>query len=262
MITTAVIGALAGAALRGWKALHQQRLARDAVMLRVGAISSLAGAASGGLVGLVTWGIDGFARFAAGGAMVGLLFLPSCLVVFDAAKRAGRGRHGSLVAETDRRTVVSTVLAGIAFAAAVQVPALLKVEMSNDLEPIVQAGLSIVTCLAATVAIAILQRRDRKARAALEAFGKEAPWLDRVEDEGALPPSAIDLGIGAEHWARTTDANYRLSGRAEVLVKGSIAEATAAFDECVRRRHHSLMVAASSFTAVAVAFALHARVFL
>jgi hypothetical protein len=265
MIFTAVVGALVGVTLRGWRRLHSPMLAREAVILWVAIITSLAGAASGGMVGLVTWGIDGFARFAAGGAAVGLVFAPSCLVVFEAAKRAGRGRHGSLVAATDRRTVLSTVLAGIAFAGATQVPAVLSAEVSNDLEPLVQVALSVVACLGATVAIVVLQRRDRSARASLEAFARDAPWLDRldhVENDEALPASAVDLGIGAEHWTRTTDANYRLSGRSEVLVKGSIADATAAFDECARRRHRSLLVAASGLTAVLVSFALRLSVFL
>jgi hypothetical protein len=262
MVTTALFGALAGAALRRWRRLHDPRLAREYVVAHVAMITLLAGAASGGTVGLLTWGLDGFARFAGGGALVALLFLPSCLVVFEAARRAGRGRHGSLVASTDRRTVLSTALAGIAFAGATQVPALLSAEVSSELEPVVQASLSIVACLGAAIAIVALERRDRQARASLEAFGNDAAWLDRTENDEALPASAVDLGIGAEHWARTTDANYRLSGRSEVLFKGSIADARSAFEECTRRRHRSLIMAACSLTAVSLSFALRLSVLL
>ena len=264
MITTAAIGALLGVALRRWRRLQNPMLAREAVILWVALITGLAGAASGGVVGLLTWGIDGFARFAAGGTVVGLVFVPSVLVVFDAARRAGRARHGSLVAATDRRTVLSTVFAGIAFAGATQVPAVLSANVSSDLDPIVQVALSVAVCLGATVAIVVLQRRDRSARASLEAFAKEAAWLDRVQDAGEAdaPGAGVDLGIGAEQWTRTNDANYRLSGRADVLVKGSIASATAAFDECARRRHRSLIVAACGLTAVSVSFALRLSVFL
>lgn len=266
MLATAAVGALVGVTLRGWKRLHTPTLAREAVVLWVAMITGLAGAVSGGFVGLVTWGESGFARFAAGGIVVGLVFAPSCLVVFDAARRAARGRHGSLVAGTDRRTVASTVLAGIAFAGATQVPAVLTVNVSNELEPLLQVGLSLVVCLGATVAIVVLQRRDRSARAALEVFVKDAAWLDRAtasEQAGeALSPAAVDLGIGAEHWTRTSDANYRSSGRTDVLVKGSIADATAAFDECARGRHRSLIVASCGLTAVALSFALRLSVFL
>jgi hypothetical protein len=267
MLVTAGVGALVGVTLRSWRRLHSPLLAREAVILWVAIITGLAGAVSGGVVGLLTWGVDGFARFAAGGAVVGLVFVPSCLVVFDAARRAGRGRHGSLVAATDRRTVLSTVLAGIAFAGATQVPAVLSANVSNDLEPLLQVGLSLVVCLGATVAILVLQRRDRGARASLEAVAKDAAWLDRAPDGDADDgladaPGAVDLGMGAEQWTRTTDANYRLSGRPDVLVKGSIELATAAFEECARRRHRSLLVAACGLTAVSVSFALRISVFL
>jgi hypothetical protein len=265
MIVTAAVGALVGVTLRRWRRLHSPMLAREAVILWVAIITGLAGAVSGGVVGLLTWGIDGVSRFTVGGAVVGLVFVPSCLVVFDAAKRAGRGRHGSLVAATDRRTVLSTVLAGIAFAGATQVPAVLSANVSNDLEPLLQVGLSLVVCLGATVAIVVLQRRDRSARASLEAFAKDAAWLDRApdgDDAEASSPAALDLGIGGERWARTSDANYRLSGRPDVLVKGSIDRATAAFDECAQRRHRSLVVATCGLTAVSVSFALRLSVFL
>lgn len=265
MLVTAAVGAGVGVTLRRWRRLHAPRLAREAVVLWVSILTALAGAVSGGMVGLLTWGLDGFARFAVGGAVVGLVFVPSCLVVFDAAKRAGRGRHGSLVAATDRRTVLSTVLAGIAFAGATQVPAVLSANVSNDLEPLLQVGLSFAVCLGATVAIVLLQRRDRSARASLEAFAKDEAWLDRApegDDAEAHSPAAVDLGVGAERWTRTSDANYRLSGRTDVLVKGSIARATAAFEECARGRHRSLIVASCGLTAVSVSFALRLSVFL
>ena len=265
MLATAAFGAIAGTTLRRWKRLHSPILAREAVILWVAIITALAGAASGGVVGLATWGVDGFARFAGGGAVVGLVFVPSCLVVFDAAKRAGRGRYGSLVAETDRRTVAATVLAGISFASATQVPAVLSGNVSNDLPPLLQVALSLVVCLGATVGIVALQRRDRAGRASLEKFADDAAWLDRapaMEANDALPPAAVDLGIGAERWTRTSDANYRLSGRSDVLLKGSIADATAAFEECARGRHGSLIVASCGLTAVSVSFALRLAVFL
>jgi hypothetical protein len=265
-VVTGLIGALAGAALQRWRTLHQpptimMRMTRESQILRVGLVTALAGAASGGMIGILTWGADGFIRFAGGGFIVGILFLPSALVVFDAARRAGRGRHGSLVAATDRRTVFSTVLGGIAFAAATQVPALLNLEVSNDFEPLGQAVISFGVSLGALLGIIQLQLRDRKARAALEGFKNDAAWLDRVssEDDIANNPheqkaAPVDLGIGADKWTKTTDNNYRNTGRPDVLVQGSISEAAKAFDECVVRRHRSLMVAAASLSAITVSF--------
>jgi hypothetical protein len=263
MIATAAAGAFAGVALRQWKRLHDPRLAREAVILWVSIICAAAGAASGGVVGYVTWGDDGVQKFAFGGAGVALAFVPSVLVVFDAAKRAARGRHGSLVAATDRRTVLSTVLAGIAFAGATQVPAILSVNASSELTPLTQVALSFAACLGATVGIVVLERRDKHARGKLDAFAKDAAWLDPVEEHDApMPSAAVDLGLGAQQWTRANDAGYRKSGRGEVQVKGDIEEATRAFDECTRRRHRSLVTAASGLTAVAVAFALRLGVLL
>ncbi|MBS2020186.1 MAG: hypothetical protein JST00_45425 [Deltaproteobacteria bacterium] len=264
MIATAIVGAVAGAVLRGWRRLHLPAASTEEVRWGVATVSTVAGCVSGGLVGTITWGADGFTRCAFGGAFVGLVFAPSCMVVFEAAKRAGRGRHGSLVAATDRRTVVSTVLGGIAFAGATQVPMILTANNSNELDPLFQVGLSFAATLGAVIGIVVLQRRDRATRAALDGFEKDAAWLDRVDDtEGReLPPGAVDLGIGGDSWTRTTDANYRSSGKSDVLVKGSIADATAAFDECARRRHRSLIVAACSLTAVVTTFALRLGMFL
>ncbi len=162
MIFTAGAAAVAGEVLRRWRRLHDPTLAREALVLWVAVISGLAGGASGGVVGLVTWGEAGFLRFAVGGAAVALAFVPSCLVVFDAVRRAGRARHGSLVAATNRRTVTSTVFAGVAFAGATQVPALLSANTSAALPPLVQVGLSLVACLGSTIAIVLLQKRESK----------------------------------------------------------------------------------------------------
>ena len=268
MIVTAGAAAVAGEVLARWRRLHDPKLAREALVLWVAIISGLAGGASGAVVGFVTWGADGFVRFGLGGAAVAIAFVPSCLVVFDAARRAGRARHGSLVAATDRRTVTSTVLAGVSFAGATQVPAVLSANTSVAFSPLVQVGLSIVACLGSTIAIVLLQKRDRAARAELEAHAGEMHWLERAPDGelGAAPPThaeePIDLGLGADRWARTTDATYRSSARSDVVLRGSMERAVAAFDECAQRRHRSLVIAAAGLTAVAVSFALRLSVFL
>jgi hypothetical protein len=157
------------------------------------------------------------------------------------------------------------VLAGIAFAGATQVPAVLSANVSKALAPLLQVALSLVVCLGATIAIVVLQRRDRRGRASLEALAKDAAWLERAptgDDDAPAGDAAVDLGVGADRWARMSDATYRTNGRPDVLVKGSIERATAAFDECARRRHRSLIVAACGLTAVSVSFALRLSVFL
>jgi hypothetical protein len=268
LVITAGVGAAVGVTLRKWQRLHEPQSAREAVVLWLALVMAGAGCASGGAIGLITWGTSGVVRFALGGAVVALGFTPSCLVVFEAARRAGRGRLGSLVAATDARTVKSTVLAGVAFAAATQVPAILTVQTSSAFSPLVQDALSLVTCFAAMMGIVVLQSRDRVARATLDDFVKDTA-LAQVEssdtdadDARRSALAALDLGIGAQEWSRQTAAHYRSSARADVLVKGSIAEATVAFDECSRRRHRSLMVAACGLTAVTVSVGLRLSVLL
>lgn len=257
LVVTAGAGAILGVALRSWPRLQDPSAPREIVVFWVAVLTAATGAVSGGAVGLLEWGDDGFARFAAGGAALGLVFTPSCLVVFDAARRAGRARHGSLVAGTDRRTVLSTVLAGVAFAGATHAPSTLAAQASTHLTSAVEACLALLACLGATLGVVVLQRKDREARAALDAIAAEATWLDRVQDAGDedAPPPALDLGLGDEHWARG-EAGYRTSGRRSAEVKGSVADAVSAFEECARRRHRSLLVATCSLTAVSVATAL------
>jgi hypothetical protein len=262
LVVTAGAGAAVGVALRRWQRLQDPQLAREAVVLWLAILMAAAGCASGGAIGLVMWGLDGVLRFALGGAAVALVFTPSCLVVFEAARRAGRGRFGSLVAATDARTVKSTVLAGVAFAAAIQVPAILSAQTSSALPPLVQIGLSLVTCLAATMGIVVLQGRDRAARLTLDGFARDTSLAEAESESDAAESAVLDLGLGAQHWTRQAAAHYRNSARGDVLVKGSIADATAAFDECARRRHRSLIVAACGLTAVTVSFGLRLSVFL
>jgi len=259
MAVTAAAGGFLARALRGWSRLHEPAVPREIVVFWTALLTAIAGAVSGAAVGFYMWGIDGVARFALGGSGAALFFTPSCLVVFDAAKRAGRGRHGSLVADTDRRTVRSTIFAGIAFAGATQVPALLATRASTHLSLLVQASLSLVVCFGAAAAIVALQRRDRAARAVLDGFARDAAWLDRAETE-ASEEGAVDLGLGDDRWTRANDASYRTSGRAGVLLTGSVEDARSAFDEGARRRHRSLLIATCSLTAVAVATALRLSV--
>jgi hypothetical protein len=266
MIVTAGAAAAFGEVLGRWRRLHDPKLAREALVLWVAILSGLAGGVSGAVVGFVTWGADGLARFAVGGAVVALAFVPSCLVVFDAARRAGRARLGSLVAATDRRTVTSTVLAGVSFAGASQVPAVLSANTSWSIPPLVQVSLSLAACLGSTIAIVLLQKRDRVARAQLEGHAVDMHWLERAPEEleGAASHAEepIDLGLGADRWARTSDATYRSSARSDVVLKGSMERAIAAFDECAQRRHRSLVIAVAGLTAVCVSFALRLSVFL
>lgn len=257
LIVTAIIGALAGVVL-GRIPTHDGRdLPLEAAVVRVGGTSVVAGALSGAIVGWATWGEDGVSRFAVGGAVVGALLYPGCNAVFRAAVRSTRARHGSLVAAADRRTVTSTLLAGAAVLAALQIPALLQVTLSERLPPLTQAAASLVTCLAAVAVILRLRRNDARDREALEGAGQNETFLERVEDPLGDARPTLDLGVGDGYFAHGASRGYRAAPGAADL-RGSVASARAAFAECERARHHALLVSAGALVQVAGAIALRA----
>src|SRR5262249_14680243 len=110
-----VIGALTGAALKraciGRRYDYEigepdpeLRPATDFWPLHAGLVLA-AGAATGGAVATLTPGCSTQAECVLGGIGCALVFVPVCLAVVAAARRAQRARLGSLVAGSDRRAV-------------------------------------------------------------------------------------------------------------------------------------------------------------
>lgn len=248
LLSTAAVGAVAGLVLARLQRASQE-LPTEVVVVRTGATSIVGGALSGALVAFFTWGLDGVPRFALGGALVGLLFQPGCHAVFRASVKAARARHGSLVADADRRTVVSTLIAGAALLSATQVPALLSVSTSTHLHPVVQASASLIVCLAAVLVILRLRRGDARGRAALDGASEGAAWLESVDEARVVAPDAVDLGLGEQHFAQVAGAGYR-SVAGEVKLRGSVDDARRAFDESDRARHYALLGAAFALVQV------------
>ena len=259
-VVTAIVGAIAGAVLGRWQSGQgaDANPPTEVVLVRVGATCIAAGAASSGIIGFATWGVDGVARFAAGGAALSLVFLPGCYAVYQGAVRAARARRGSLVAASDRRTMLATLLSGAAFAAATPIPALLKGALSTRVAPPVQAALSLLVCAIAAGGILLLERRNERDRLALEEAGKNEAWLETVAEPRGFAHDAVDLGLGHEHHSKQL-GGYRAQSD-EVQLRGSLAEARAAFAECARSRHLSFVVAASSLAATLVAIAIRLEV--
>lgn len=256
LLSTAAVGAVAGLVLAGLQRSGRE-LPTEVVVVRTGATSVLGGVVSGALVALFTWGFEGVPRFALGGALVGLLFQPGCHAVFRASVKAARARNGSLVADADRRTVVSTLVAGAALLSATQVPALLTVSTSTHLHPLAQATTSLLVCVAAVAIILRLRKGDARGRAALDGASQEAAWLESVEEARVVAPDAVDLGLGEQHFAQVAGAGYR-SVAGEVKLRGSVACAERAFDECDRARHYALLGAAFALVQVGGALLLRA----
>lgn len=252
----ALVGAALGIVLRRWKRLHDPFMGRDMRAMRIALLVVLAGAIIGVVLGVSTWGEYAIEPCALGGAACGLVFLPSALLVFDAAARAARARLGTLVADVDRRTVLVSLFAVVAFAAAFQAPALALARYSQWLPPWVQNSASFVFGTAAVLLIARLRSRDLAARAQLDALAGSAEHLDRATDLEPDSAAAVDLGLGLDRWARPAAlATYRSTARGEVVLRGSVHDAERAIDDALRHRRRALafsivMLAASALSSV------------
>lgn len=252
----ALVGAAVGIVLRRWKRLHDPFMGRDMRAMRIALLVVVAGAVIGVVLGVSTWGEYAIKPCALGGAACGLVFLPSALFVFDAAARAARARLGTLVADVDRRTVLVSLFAVVAFAAAFQAPALALARYSLWIPPWVQNASSFLFGTAAVVAIARLRRQDLGARAQLEALAGSAEHLDRATDLEPDSAAAVDLGLGLDRWARPAAlATYRSTARGEVVLRGSVPDAERAIDDALRHRRRALafsvvMLAASALSSV------------
>ena len=240
-----VVGAMLGVVLRRWRRLHAPLVSRDIKLAAVVGLLVTAGAIvsitvigilfPGGLRHPVEAGLEG--------AFPSLIFLPSCLAILDAGRRAARARLGSLVASVDRRTIVVTVTSAIAFCALVHLPAVVLDARSKELPREAQLFASVVvTCLCLAVLVSG-RRKDVLARARLEALAREADPLegsDVTENREVL-----DLGVGGDRWGRLSGvATYRAAPRTEVLLCGSIVEARAAMDDALARRERAIRFAA------------------
>jgi hypothetical protein len=255
-------GAIAGAVLRRWPRLYDPLVAMDGVVLRVAAVVLPAAGFVGAVVGGTTWGEAGLLPCAAGGALCGLAFLPSCVAVLGAAKRAMRARHGSLVADADRRTAWGSLLGVVAIAALAQAPALALGRVSELLHPLAQVGLSLVVGAVCAVALFALRALDRAGHARLGAIASDAVWLERADvgANGDAESGAVDLGLGDERWSRSPHlATYRSASRNDVVLRGSVEDALAAFGDAIRRRRRALAAAVATVLLTAAAFACGAE---
>ena len=257
-IFAVVPGALAGGALRRWRRLYATFASEGERRRCVALVVVVAGASIGAVLGLATWGTDAVGPCLVGGALTSLAFVPSALAVHGASMRAARARHGSIVAEVDRRSVMVTVLSCVTFATLTQSPALAVGHTSFLLHPFVQPLLSSAVAVACALSTAWILRSDRRAKTSLEALGREVPWLDRTDataDDDAA--AALDLGLGDDRWSRSSAAaTYRIASRPEVILRGSVNDALRAIDDALAQRRRALTFSAVASIAPLVAFAI------
>lgn len=193
------------------------------------------------------------------GAAGALAFVPVCLAVIAAARRAQRARLGSLVAHSDRRAVWGIMALALAVATLLAVPDWLALESVGRAPPLVALGILAVTC-AATLAILRADRRALRSADAIIAAGLTTRDPDdREPDDG--PITRLDLGVGDDLHAVTARgaAAYRQRERTVALVHGSADAALAALGRAVRRGAITLVIIGAVLTAHACAAAGSAR---
>jgi hypothetical protein len=235
-----VIGALVGLVLQRRCEPREAFVSTSAMWMQL-ALAVLAGAAaSGGLTGAFAFGNErGVASGILAGLAAGLAFLPVCVLVVAAARRAARARLGSLVAGADRRELWALMLAALAVTTAAGFP-----DWMAGRTPIVAVALAGASLLAVVVLLA----GDARAaiavrRAARSAEQMELRDADAEEAEGAIP--AVDLGLGDEVRAQMarSAAAYRGRDRAAALLVGSLDEARAAVRQAIGRKLAAAVVA-------------------
>jgi uncharacterized membrane protein len=226
------------------------RPATDNVWLHTVAVL-VAGTVTGAVAGLV---LDDAYSGPLAGAVMGYLcaipFVPVCLLVLAAARRAQRARLGSIVAGSDRRAVWGILAVTLAVATTEGVVDWPAAAGGDVAMPVAALAMAIGAAVAVGVVLVADARAIRRARRALE------PGL---ADRGtaAIDPGAptIDLGLGdglLARLARSASA-YRGRDRAVALVQGSPEEAMLALSRAVRRGAASLGVILAVLAAHAAA---------
>jgi hypothetical protein len=234
-------GAVLGGYLERWSrhavvaALPPSRFAMHLLILTAGFVTALAVAA------LDPVRLDlNFSALA--GISAALASIPVCRSVLASAQRAARARLGSLVSDTDRRMVRTTLAAALGLASLSAIPQWLTL---SRLEPRASdafadapiAGALVVALLAAAVVFASRLGDDR----ALARFVALERRLGGDADAEPAPPETeargeTDLGLGrARHERRVGGSSYRDAGRTVALVRGDPALARRALEDAIAR---------------------------
>ncbi len=193
--------------------------------------------ATGTVTGSLVAGLGNVYNGIAFGALAGLgcaaAFVPVCLLVVAAARRARRARLGSLVSESDRRAVWGILATTLSVATLEALPI-----WPAPGGEVAQAPIPAMLVAAAATLSAILVADASDFRRAKEAL---APGLV-TRDPGKLAPTDVeapklDLGLGEEVGARVAPPAdvYRGRARTVALVQGDAEQTTLAFRRAILR---------------------------
>jgi hypothetical protein len=216
------------------------------------AIVVVAGATTGGLLASMTPGCTTTEECIIGGALCALAFVPVCLAVIRAARRAQRARHGSIVAASDRRAVwgiLAMLLAVMTLEVLPNWPARFMYTEVPSQAPVLGMLVAAALCI-----LGILLADARALRRARLVVAQGLAVHEAQEAEpGVADAPRFDLGLGNEILARVTRgaAAYRHREQTLALVKGTPKLALDALGRAVRRGKFGLAL-------VAAAGALHA----
>lgn len=202
------------------------------------------GAATGAVASLACGAHFGPGIGALGGLICALAFVPVCLVVIAAARRAQRARLGSLVAGSDRRAVwgiLATALSVTTLEALPDWPASAVGQVRVPVPATLMLAAAALVITAALIADIVGLRRA--GRAFVPGLVERDP-ARLVSTDLAAP--RLDLGLGEEIRARVTAtaAAYRGSDRTLALVQGDREQATSALRRGLRRGVFGLTVVA------------------
>lgn len=182
------------------------------------------------------------------GLLCALPFLPVCAAVLSAARRAQRGRLGSLVAGADHRAVWGILAITLLIASLEGLPDWTAPRSGwSGPEPVAVLWIALVVCIA-TVFAADFSAHRRAQQAILR------PLVRHEADDGNIDAEAaprLDLGLGNDlhaHLHRGAAA-YRTRDRALALVQGDPARAVAALRRALQRGAIGLGVAGAVATA-------------
>jgi hypothetical protein len=179
-----------------------------------------------------------------GGLGAGVAFLPVCVLVVSAARRAARARLGSVVADADRRELWALTAAALAVTTLASLPNWLVYRTS--FAPWIIAGTAlgaVAALLACDLPARRALRRDVEASRTMEAPSGETEAADEA-------PPDIDFGLGDEMRARVVrGAAYRGRERTEARALGSADLAVRAVDRALLKKALAFVVSCVVVTA-------------
>lgn len=201
-----------------------------------------AGAGAGAVIATVCDVYHGPKWGAFGGVLCALAFVPVCVAVILAARRARRARLGSVVAASDRRAVwgiLATTLAVATLEGAIDWPA---AAAKHVIAPWPALGMLVASGLGIAAILFVDLRALRGARGTLgPGLAPRDPAETQADDTGV---PRVDLGLGDDVAARVARSNsaYRGRDRTLAVVQGSPEQAFEALRRAVSRGVAGLVV--------------------